>query len=312
MPTRRAIPTAAPRARAIGPALRHTDSHAYMNLTKVVPLLGLLVSGIGFVYVSLRRVPRPRGPAAPTPPSSQLLAPLHPSSGHATTEDWCVTAAVARRIPRQATPDPRAAREHSTHQPLPSAALPPPARCEHTPVLSRQQLHDLGSRVCGKTHAAGLRLRAGGRDGPGGLPLCVATACGRTQLRGRIPVEGEWMPAPNRRPLYLLPTAPTVDWTIPCRSAAHGGHVPQPASTVPPPRWPIENASLGALAGVAGGSISLPWLEWGDPPPPRVPPRTQWEWRPAGCELIEATRARVCRLVRRRTPLLSTSSEHLI
>jgi hypothetical protein len=273
-------------------------------------LLGLLVSGIGFVYVSLRRVPG--GPAAPTPSSSQSLAPLHHSSRHATAGDWCVTAAVARRTPRQATPDPRAAREQSTHHPLPSAARPPPARCEHTPVLSRQQLHDLGPRVCGKTHAAGWRLRAGGWDGPGRLPLCVATACGRAQLRGRIPVEGEWVPAPNRRPLYLLPTAPTVDWTIPCRSAAHGGHVPQPASTVPPPRWPIENASLGALAGVAGGSISLPWLEWGDPPPPRVPPRTQWEWRPAGCELIEATRARVCRLVRRRTPHLSTTSEHHI
>jgi hypothetical protein len=283
-----------------------------MKPTKVVPLLGLLVlSGIGFVYVTLRRVPR--GPAAPSPPSPQSLAPLHHSSRRATAGDWRVTAAATRltpRHPRAASPGPPAARKQSTHHPLhhplhhpPSAAVAaagPPAHCEHALVLSRQQLHELGPRVGGKTHAAGWRWRDDGRNGHVRLPLCVATACGRAQLRGRIPVEGEWVPAPNRRPLYLLPTAPTVNWTIPCRSAAHGGHVSRAASNVPPPRWPIENAALRALAGVAGGDASLPWREWGDPPPPRVPPRTQWEWRPAGCELIEATRARVCRLVRHR------------
>ena len=283
-----------------------------MNPAKVVPLLGLLVlSGIGFVYVTLRRVPR--GPAAPSPPSPQSLAPLRHSS-RAAAGDRRVTAAAARltpRHPRAPILDQPAARGQSTHHPLhhplPSAAaaVVVAPHCEHALVLSRQQLHELGPRVGGKTHAAGWHWRDDGRNGPGRLPLCVATACGRAQLRGRIPVQGEWVPAPNRRPPYLLPTAPTVNWTIPCRSAAHGGHVSRPAANVPPPRWPIENGALGALAGVAGGNASLPWREWGDPPPPRVPPRTQWEWRPTGCELIEATRARVCRLlVARRSHVL--------
>jgi hypothetical protein len=130
------------------------------------------------------------------------------------------------------------------------------------------------------------------------LPICAATV-----LDGRIqPVYGEWVASPARRPHYLMPTTPVVKWMIPCRSAAYGGQAPSAA------RWNSLQQPVYAIerSGAAGGDKARPWREWGDPPPPRVPPRTQWEWRAAaGCALRRATRTRLCALlVRRRTHVL--------
>ena len=125
-------------------------------------------------------------------------------------------------------------------------------------------------------------------------PLCVARARTAAALAGQQPVRGSWIPTPSRRPHYLLPVSPKVKWMIPCRTADYGGQARSGRATAIRPSYAIE-----LVGGSPGGNASAPWRDWGDPPPPRVPPRTQWEWRhhETGCALLTATRERFCRVL---------------